>query len=74
MIPNPPTVYKLYAILRYEGVLYASKSQLDQNVTLSSFVSNDVIEAKTLIAMSLTLFVGIFQVEPTFHLRPPKLR
>jgi hypothetical protein len=55
---------------RYEGVLYASKSQLEQNVTLSSFVSGDVLEAKTLIAMSLTLYVGIFQVrlKSSFHL------
>lgn len=60
-------IFKFYQ--SYEGVLYPSTSQISQNVTLSSFVSNDVVNAKTLIGMSLAFYVGIFQVRAIYNFK-----
>ena len=52
------------AISKYEGILYASGSNntVYSNATSAHFLSDDIVEAKVLIAMSLSFFSGLFLV------------
>ena len=51
------------AISKYEGILYASSNNtVYSNATSSHFISDNITEAKVLIAMSLSFFSGVFLV------------
>jgi hypothetical protein len=56
------------SIKSYEGILYSSNEDTHKSNTTSgessneAYLSNDPKEAKVLIAMTLSLFTGIFHV------------
>jgi MFS superfamily sulfate permease-like transporter len=58
-----PAIMTAPSIMRYEGILYPSESDLSEGLNdTSQFLSTDINEGKIKIGMILALMVGVLQV------------